>query len=56
MRGDGLEDVFEKYCYDADNWLTALATGGSGLFACSSSGSGIVSRTVTLNAITHLLA
>jgi len=45
-RSDDYVGVFERYCYDNLNRLTNSATGASGVTTCTSSGSGITTKTI----------
>ena len=45
-RSDDYLGVFERYCYDNLNRLTNSATGASGVTTCTSSGTGITTKTV----------
>ena len=45
-RSDDFLGVFERYCYDNLNRLTNSATGASGVTLCTSSGTGITTKTI----------
>ena len=45
-RSDDYVGVFERYCYDNLNRLTNSATGASGVTTCTSSGTGITTKTI----------
>jgi RHS repeat-associated protein len=45
-RSDDFVGVFERFCYDNLNRLTNSATGASGVTTCTSSGSGITTKTI----------
>jgi RHS repeat-associated protein len=45
-RSDDYLGVFERFCYDNLNRLTNSATGASGVTTCTSSGSGITTKTI----------
>src|SRR6185312_4411523 len=45
-RSDDYLGVFERFCYDNLNRLTNSATGASGVITCTSSGSGITTKTI----------
>lgn len=50
-RSDNFQGLFERYCYDGLNRLTNSATGGSGVTLCTSSGTGITTKTVGYDAL-----
>jgi RHS repeat-associated protein len=53
-RSDDLHAVYEKYCYDGLNRLTNSATAATTPSACSSTGTGITSKTVAYDAIGNI--
>ena len=55
-RSDNDQTVFEKYCYDALNRLTNSATASSAPAACTSTGTGITSKTVGYDALGDITA
>ncbi|MEI9997500.1 MAG: RHS repeat-associated core domain-containing protein [Rhizomicrobium sp.] len=48
--------MFEKFCYDALNRLTASATAASTPAACTAAGAGIVSKSVSYDAVGNITA
>ncbi|MEI9997493.1 MAG: FG-GAP-like repeat-containing protein [Rhizomicrobium sp.] len=55
-RSDTGQAVFEKFCYDALNRLTASATAASTPAACTAAGAGIVSKSVSYDAVGNITA